>query len=44
MAYSGPATGRMSFRSQRANNAISSANAIALAWASRADSSFWTRD
>jgi len=34
----------MSCRSQRANNATSSANAIALASASRADTSFWTSD
>ena len=41
MAYSGPATDRMSSRSQRANSATSSANAIALASAGRADRSFW---
>ncbi len=43
MAYSGPATERMSSRSQRANNATSSANAIALASAGRAYDSFLAR-
>src|SRR5208337_4509144 len=43
MAYSGPATETMSSRSQRANNATSSANAIALASADRAYDSFWAR-
>ena len=43
MAYSGPASDRMSSRSQRANNATSSANAIALASAGRAYESFVAR-
>src|SRR5208283_5162275 len=43
MAYSGPATDRMSSRSQRANNATSSANGIALASAGRAYDSFLAR-
>ena len=40
MAYSGPATDKMSSCSQRANSATSSANAIALASADRAYRSF----